>query len=55
MQQFMVLVYFTAALAICGIMANRSNTPEMSSVKQNRLLYNGYTDRDTIIYNHFTQ
>ena len=55
--QFMVLVYFTAGLAICGMMANRSIPSDLPITSNSILLLNmnQYVDKDTVIYNHFIQ
>jgi hypothetical protein len=55
--QFMAGVYFTAGLAICGMMVNRSIASELLLVKQNfPAIHTGNSfDKDTAIYNHFIQ
>lgn len=55
--QFMLGVYFTAGLAICGMMVNHTVASELPLVKQAipALPAGTLFDQDTAVYNHFIQ
>ena len=55
--QFMVLFYFTAGLAICGMMVNHSIASELPMVKQGFPVLHtiNHLENDTAVYNHFIQ